>query len=438
MKSVRQLASEILIKNQRDGAYSTLSLNGVLKNAELPDAKDVSLLTMLVYGVIEHKLTLDYNLSLYLKSPLKKLHPAVLTFLRLGAYQILFADKIPDSAAVNESVKLAKQNGYAYAAGLINAVLRKISRNGLKLPEPSDVLKYLSVKYSCPEALISHYLEHYGEEKTEEILDASLGARPVYIRMNSLKTEEETLIKRLRDEGVTVSKTTLENAYSIENTGDITALSSYKEGLFHVQDLSSQLTVKLLDACPGETVVDCCSAPGGKTFTAAQYMKDRGKIFAGDIHEHKIRLISEGAMRLGFTSVVPVLSDAREISEKVKEADRVLCDVPCSGLGVIGRKPEIRYKDHEELKTLPPLQYDILSACAKMVKPGGTLVYSTCTLNPAENEEICDKFLSENPGFVLSDDEFYNLVKDGKYMTVFPSKNGGDGFFAAKFRRKEQ
>lgn len=437
MQSVRRLASEILMKNQRDGAYSTLSLNGVLKTASL-DPKDASLLTMLVYGVTEHQLTLDYNLSLYLKSPIKKLHPAVLTYLRLGAYQILFADRIPDSAAVNESVKLAKLNGHAYSAGLVNAVLREISRNGLRLPDPAEPIRFLSVKYSCPEALTAHFAKHYGVEKTKEILVSSLGSRPVFIRMNPLKTDEETLIKKLNASGVAVGKTTLENAYTVENIGDITALSAYKEGLFHVQDLSSQITAKLLGACPGETVADCCAAPGGKTFTIAQDMKDTGKIFAGDIHEHKIKLIAEGALRLGLSSVVPVLSDARELPEKVKAADRVLCDVPCSGLGVIGRKPEIRYKDPKEREGLPALQSAILAACSKMVKPGGTLLYSTCTLNPAENEAVCDQFLNENPGFVLSDDEFYNKVKNGKYMTVFPSINGGDGFFAAKFRRKDQ
>ena len=435
MSSARQSAADILMKMERDQAYSSLSIGNVLNTAPDLSAQDAALVTRLVYGVTERKLTLDYNLSLYLRQPLKKLHPQVLCYLRLGAYQILFADKIPLSAAVNESVQLAKQNGFAYASGMVNAVLRKVTSNGLCLPEPADTYRYLSVQYSCPEPLLRHLIGHYGVENTERHLAASNLARPLFIRCNTLRCTAQTLKDALLEEGVTVTPCEPEGCFLIGNAGNITALSAYQNGLFHVQDMSSQIAARLVGAKPGQTAADVCAAPGGKSFTVAEMMQDRGVLYSFDIYPHKTALIEAGARRLGIHCIQTVCADARRIAETVDAADAVLCDVPCSGLGVIGRKPEIRYKDPDSFAALPELQYEILNACAKIVRPGGVLVYSTCTLNPAENDQVCDRFLSEHQGFRISEDPYYRSVAGEKYMTLFASPSGGDGFFAARFER---
>lgn len=437
MKSARTLAVQALTKTDVGDAYSTLSLSSALNTAPDLSPADKALVTVLVYGVTQRRLTLDFILSRYLQKPLQKLHPTVLSALRVGAYQILFMDKIPASAAVNESVKTVKTSGCAYAAGLVNAVLRKVAANGLVLPPEADALRRLSVSYSCPTELLSKYIEWFGRITAEEILRVSLLPRPVFLRVNTCRTDAETLRTRLLDEGFDVSLCALDGALRLDRPGDLTRTKAYAEGLFHVQDLSSQQTVNLLGLIPGQTFADLCAAPGGKTFTAAEYLKNDGRVFSFDVYPHKCKLIEDGAARLGLSVVTPVLSDARAAVSHIPEADAVLCDVPCSGLGVIGRKPEIKYKDLTALSELPPLQYEILCAGAGIVRPGGTLVYSTCTLNPAENGDVCDRFLREHPDFTLADDKGYRGVCTGSYMTVIPSENGGDGFFAAKFKRKQ-
>ncbi|MBR5409199.1 MAG: 16S rRNA (cytosine(967)-C(5))-methyltransferase RsmB [Clostridia bacterium] len=436
METARSLAVETLKKAKLDGAFSTLSLSAALGRSAL-SAADKALASNLVYGVTARRLTLEYELSLYLAKPLSKLHPTVEASLLVGAYQLLFTDKIPVSAAVNESVKLVKAEGCAYAAGLVNAVLRKVAAAGLVLPDAKDKIQFLSIKYSCPPALISHFRRCYGEEAAVGILEASLVPRPIFVRVNTCKTDAQTLIERLSSEGVAASPCDLPGALRLDRPGDLTKLGSFQEGLFHVQDLSSQRTVSLIGLKPGDVFADLCAAPGGKAFTAAEILQNGSCVYACDIYEHKCALIRSGAERLGLTNVTPVLGDARNAAGHIPSADAVLCDVPCSGLGVIGRKPEIRYKDLSALSELPPLQYEILSAGAEIVRPGGTLVYSTCTLNPAENEEVCARFLREHPGFRLADDESYRAACTGDYMTVLPSPDGGDGFFAAKFKRED-
>lgn len=424
-RGARRLAADILVRIEKDGAYSTLTLREALRDAALPDQRDVSMVTRLVYGVTQRRITLDYNLALYLKQPLKKLPPPVLSVLRIGAYQILFSEKIPVSAAVNESVTLTRQIGFAYAAGLVNAVLRKLAAAGLVLPEATDRADCLSVKYSAPPWLVSHFSSAYGEACAESILAAFQEPRPLFIRHNSLKCTEEALCGALEEAGVSVEKTEVPGAFRLDGTGDITQLRAFRDGWFFVQDLSSQRCVQTLGAKPGETVIDCCAAPGGKTFSAAIAMENRGRVIACDLYEQKTRLIDSGARRLGVGIVQTICCDARELPQRLAPADRVLCDAPCSGLGVIGRKPEIRYKDPAEIAALPALQTEILCAGAALVKPGGTLVYSTCTLNPAENEDVCAAFLQAHPDFQPA----------GEAVTCFPHETGGDGFFIAAFTR---
>lgn len=378
--NARQLAYDCLLKIEQENSYSNLSIAGVLETSSLEGA-DKAFFTALVYGVIERKLTLDYNIDTYLKNP--KIKPQVRTILRLGAYQILFMDKIPDHAAINESVNLAKKHAN-YASGLTNAVLRKIASEGLKLPK-KDADNYLEIKYSCPNWLINMWNDAYGYENTIGILESSLGGKPVYKRV-----------------------------------------CPWDDSLFHVQDLSSQKCCEALGALPGETIYDMCAAPGGKSFTIAEIMNNEGKIQSFDIHPHRVKLIEDGAKRLGIEIISASVGDAEQFNPDLPLADRVLCDVPCAGLGVIGRKPEIRYKSVTNIEKLPNLQYNILINSARYIKIGGTLLYSTCSLNPMENENVVNRFINDNKGFELKE-----------MRTIFPQEFDCDGFFYAVIGRVE-
>ncbi len=434
MVNARQVAYDILLKTEKQGAYSNIILDSVLSKTKL-DTRDKSFVSALFYGVIERKLTIDYQLQKYLTKPLKKLKPDVLLMLRIGAYQILFMDKVPTSAAVNETVSLAKKNGCAYAAGLINAVLRKVDKAGLQLPENTDSAEYLSVRYSCPQWLVEKWITEYGHECAEGLLSASLGSPECFIRVNNVKTTEQDLISLFYEEGIICNRTDYENTLTIELKGkDIEQLNSFKKGLFHVQDLSCQLCVKALRVQQGQTVFDLCSAPGGKAYTIAETMQDSGQVFCFDIHKNRVDLINNGAKRLGLTSIKGAVSDASVFNEEIGSADRVLCDVPCSGLGIIRRKPEIKYKNKDELDSLPEIQLKILKNGSRYVKKGGILVYSTCTLSKDENEHVCMDFLKNNSNF----EALIPLpeISDEKFITLMPHESGGDGFFIAAFKRK--
>ena len=437
--SPRQKAFEILLKIHVSNAYSNLTLDTYLQKDNM-DSRDKAFISALVYGVCERQITLDYNLSRYLKQPIKKLKPEVLIILRLGAYQILFMDKVPVSAAINESVNLTKANKSAFASGLVNAVLRNVSKKGVVLPEENDK-NYLSVKYSCPEWLVNMWSEEYGRENTEDILSMSIGEVPVYIRVNTLKTTSDELFLLLKKEGVTAEKcTSIPDALVLKKQGSVENLECFKNGLFHVQDLSSQLCCKTLGAEAGDTVLDVCSAPGGKSFTISQYIKDCGSVISCDIYPSRVRLVESGAERLGISSISTEVSDASVYNKNFSQYDKVLCDVPCSGLGIIRRKPEIKYKSPEDIDKLHNLQYLILCITSRYVKNQGVLVYSTCSLNPRENTEVCRRFLRENKDFVLcdiQDADSFGKTED-KMLTVLPSKNDSDGFFIAKFMRKEE
>ncbi len=435
--SPRQKAFEILLRIHSANAYSNLTLDTYLQKENM-DVRDKAFISALVYGVCERQLTIDYNLSCYLKQPIKKLKPEVLIALRLGALQLLFMDKIPPSAAINESVNLVKNNKSSFASGLVNAVLRNVMKNGLQLPPESDK-NYPSVKYSCPEWLVNLWITSYGRENAEKILAHSLGEVPVYLRVNTTKVSADELIKLLADEDVVAEKCScLENALVLRKQGSIEKLEVFKKGLFHVQDLSSQLCASLLDAKEGDNVLDVCSAPGGKTFTICEYMNDKGSVTACDIYPARVKLIEDGAHRLGLNSVSAVVSDASVFNEGFRRFDKVLCDVPCSGLGIIRRKPEIKYKSPDDIDKLHNLQYLILCMTARYVKTGGRLVYSTCSLNPAENTAICNKFLSENKDFktaIIPDGDKFGIIEDNM-LTVMPHFNDTDGFFVAIFERK--
>lgn len=434
MKSARQIAFEVLIKMHRNDAYSNIELDSALKNSGL-DKRDCALVCALVYGVTERLITIDYNIEKHLTGRINKLKPEVLVILRLGAYQILFSDKIPNSAAVNESVKLAKNNRCAFAAGLCNAVLRAIGKSGLLLPDDKDMTEYLSVKYSFPRWLCEMWQDTYGEENAEGVMRTAAEKPPIYIKVNNLKTTSDELINIFKDEGVTAEPVKgFDSALQISDTGDIEKLSSYKNGLFHVQDLASQLCAKALEAKENMTVFDVCSAPGGKAFTVAEHMNNKGIIKAFDIHEHRVKLINNGAKRLGISIIEGKTGDAEQYDSSNGLADRVLCDVPCSGLGIVRRKPEIRYKEKILIDKLPLLQYRILENASNYVKTSGRLIYSTCTLNPVENEEVCKKFLQNHKEFKLVQ-PLNDINSTDGYITLMPHIHGTDGFFIAAFER---
>lgn len=436
MADPRQLALETLRKLLQNNSYSNLSIAGALRSSDLSGA-DKSFYTTCVYGVLERKITLDYNLAQSLRQPLKKLNPTVYAILLLGAYQILFLEKVPDHAAINESVKLTRKNGVGFASGLCNAVLRSVAKEGLRLPNAPEPLpregedlseeaaQYYSVLYSVPVPLLTLWVGAYGLEKTEGILKDALGPRPLTVRVNTTKTTAQALRERLETAGVrAVPHEHVRDALVLEEAGDVSALPAFQEGLFHVQDAASQLCCENLAAGPGMRVYDLCAAPGGKSCTLAEHMGDTGTVEAFDLYEKRVGLIEENARRLGLSSVKAAVGDATVFDPERPLADRVLCDVPCAGYGDIGRKPEIRFRDPGLVDNLPPLQYDILNNAEKYLAPGGRLVYSTCSLNPAENEAVAERFLQEHPQCRL-------LFR----KTYFPQDYQCDGFFNAVFEK---
>lgn len=437
MKSARQIAFEALLKVHKDGAYSNLVVDSMLKDNPELDERDKSFICNIVYGTLDRLILIDYNLGLYLNQPVKKLKPELHTVLRMGTYQLLFMDKVPSRAAVNESVNLAKVNKSNFAASMVNAVLRRISDNGLRLPECADNdPEYLAIKYSCPQWLISLWIDAYGYDNAVSLAEKALEAPPLVIRCNTTKISTDELIQKLAEEGVAAEKTDVSpDALIINSSGAVDELEAYKSGLFHAQDLASQICCKAVDAKPGDTVFDLCSAPGGKAFTIAQMMENTGVVRAFDIYQSRVELIKNGALRLGLTNVFSYLSDASIFNENYGFADKVLCDVPCSGLGIIRRKPEIRFKKSEDIDNLPDLQYRILCNATRYLKEGGRLIYSTCTLNPKENSEVCDRFLIEHPEFSAVDvlPSLPRYGNEKKYLTLMPHIHSTDGFFVAVF-----
>ncbi|MCH5303594.1 MAG: 16S rRNA (cytosine(967)-C(5))-methyltransferase RsmB, partial [Ruminococcus sp.] len=308
------------------------------------------------------------------------------------------------------------------------------------LPDKSkDFVYYLSIKYSCPQEIVKLFVNSYGKENTEDILKSVFGRPNLCARVNTLKISADKLIDELTNEGVEVEKSLLDaNALVLKNTGSIERLKAFKEGKLYIQDLASQLCVKALNPKRGDIMLDICSAPGGKSFTSAQYMNNRGKIFAFDIYDHKLKLINKTAERLGINCIITDIRDAENDKRELPLADKVLCDVPCSGLGIMNRKPEIRYKEDILNPELPDLQYKILCNSSRFVAVGGTLIYSTCTLNPSENGKNAEKFLKEHTNFqpLKLDLNVNRLIDEPENMlTLFPHINNTDGFFISAFRR---
>ncbi|MED9970972.1 MAG: 16S rRNA (cytosine(967)-C(5))-methyltransferase RsmB [Ruminococcus sp.] len=442
MANPRNIALQVLLKIENDKAYSNIALNNAVRESGIGGV-DSAFVSALVYGVLERQITLDYIIKQHSKIPLRKIETKTKLILRMGIYQLVYMDRVPDSAAVNESVNLAKKHRLNKSAGFINGVLRSVTRAEprLALPQTDDKIYCLSVKYSAPQELVRLWQKSYGEENAEKLLEALSGRPRIFARVNTLKTTAEELAVKLGEQGVECEiSNVLENALVLSRTGSIEKLGCYREGLFHIQDLSSQLCVCFLDPKPREVVLDVCSAPGGKAATAAQYMNNRGRIFACDLYDHKLRLIKANARRLGIDIISEVRRDAAAADVNLPRAGKILCDVPCSGLGILSRKPEIRCKSDLIDNDLPALQYKILCQSAKNLEVGGRLVYSTCTLNPAENNENAARFLREHPCFrgvpLKLPEGISRAVDEKEYeITLMPHTAGCDGFYTAVFER---
>ena len=400
--NARQTAAAALLDTQRRGSYSNLVLEPWLRGEAL-SLQDRAFATALFYGVLERSITLDWVIAHYSRTPPGKLEPEVLTALRLGALQLMEFPSVPPAAAVSESVEVVRALGKGKAAGLVNGVLRAMAQGNCAAPPPKDKLTALSVEYAVPAPLIQMWRKAYGHDTALEILRGSRGPAPTFLRVNTVRTTAAALENRLRADGIESREVPgVENALELLTPVPIGGMAAFREGLFHVQDISSQLCAAALAPRPGMAVLDLCAAPGGKTFTLAELMEDRGQVTARDIYPHRVKLVAEGAARLGLSSVVPEVWDAL-VPDPASERkyDRVLCDAPCSGFGTLRRKPEIRYKPLDSLDGLPKLQYNILENASHYLKAGGRLVYSTCTLSPAENQGVVERFLREHPEFTV-------------------------------------
>lgn len=435
MDKAREAAVFALERTRRDGAWSS-ALSDAMKTKYDLDSRSLSLAVSISLGVLQSTALLDYYIDLNSKSA-SKIEPKVRDIMRSGAYQLIFMDKIPASAAVNESVELCKKLGYSRASGFCNAVLRKIASCADKLPEPpgKGTAKYLSVKYSHPQQLAQYIIDRRGYDAAEAFLAADNTIPDTCLQVNTLKITPDELMARLLAESIPCSMHPwLPNC--IVTAGSVSSMPGFGEGLFYVQDPAAKCAVLAAALEPGMYVLDSCAAPGGKSFAAAIAMRNEGSIDSCDLHDKKIRLISEGAQRLGLSCINAFPHDARAAFDR--QYDAIIADVPCSGYGVIRKKPEIRYKPLEDSASMPAIQAAILENLSQYVKPGGVIVYSTCTVLERENEDVVKAFLRAHAefsaeGFTLPNGE---TAADG-YMTFWPDIHGTDGFFVSKLRRNK-
>ena len=435
--SARREALSVLTACRVRGAWADAALGPRLAGLAPADA---GLCSRIVYGVIQNEALLDFYLSRYCTQKLERLQPPLADILRIGAYQILFLDRVPDSAAVHTSVELAKGAGRGPAAGLVNAVLRRLSREKDALPDlpAEDRAEYLALRYSHPLWLTRRLIALLGDEEAEAYLRLDNAAVPTVIQRNPLRCTAGELTESLREDGVSLTPHSwLPDCWQISGGGSPEDMPAFRQGWFQVQDAAARAAVLAAGLKPGDRVLDVCAAPGGKSFAAAMAMEDRGEIVACDIHRHKLELIEKGAERLGLQCVRPALADGRETREEWREGfDAVLCDVPCSGLGIIRKKPDVRYKDPALLAGLPAVQRAILDNARRYVKPGGVLLYATCTILPEENQDVTEDFLSRRDEFRR---EGFSLpggkeAEDGS-LTLWPQRHGTDGFYICRMRR---
>ena len=436
--TARRLAFHSLLKCYNDKKYSNIEIDSVIKKNNM-DPREKALFTAIVYGVIEKRIMLDFIISVLAQRPVGKIEPAVMTSLEMGIYQILFFDRVPDSAACNESVEITKRISGLGAASFVNAVLRKTVR--IK-DSAEDIYKHLegneykSIKYSVPVWMIEVFEKSYGAEKAEEILRNFEAKSYMTLRTNTLRTDRDALIKLLCDGGINAEPCgEVKNGIRLLRSASAEHLNSVCDGLYIVQDTASQLAVEKLDIQKGDFIIDCCACPGGKSISAAFCAENVGTVISMDLHKNKLSLIEKSASAMGIDIIKTMAHDGTSpLEDYIGKADKVICDVPCSGFGVIHKKPDIRHKLPVDIQRLPEVQYKILTASSRYLRPGGKLLYSTCTLNKCENDDITAKFLSENPNFRRASGE-------AEGCTLFPTVKDGiilnDGFFTDILERVE-
>lgn len=447
MENPRESALDVLIKVDKKEELSHIAINNVLEKYQFSEKRDRAFFTRLVEGTLERQITIDYVGDQFSKTKIRKCKPLIRALLRMGIYQILYMDQVPDSAACNEAVKLAKKRGFSRLSGFVNGVLRNISRNKDTIKYPSkdkNLVKYLSVTYSIPEWIIRFFMKTYDNETVEKMIASYLEEKKTTLCCLVSKGGKDVIAKELSDEGVTVEDGDLiDNAIKIKDYDFLYRLRAFREGKCYVQDESSMLCAKLAGVKEGDFVMDLCSAPGGKSIYVADQLRGSGKVLSRDLTEYKTDLIEDNIDRMGFTNMTSEVFDATILDEEhIEAADVVIADVPCSGLGIMGKKNDIKYHISEEgMNDLTKLQRQIMENAVQYVKHGGTLIYSTCTINPAENEEnfrwIVDNFDFEAVDLreELPENLKIDTAKDG-YIQLLPGIHPCDGFFIGKLRRK--
>lgn len=422
----REAALEAMRRMRRAGDFSSDAVDGVITQSAL-EPREAAFCTRIVRETLQNLCFIDYYLNLWSNTPTKRLEPAVLDILRISAAQLLFMDRVPPSAAVNEGVKLCAKSGCKRASGLVNSVLRRVSEHRDALPEITGegTAEYLSTRYSHALWQVRELIERRGYDGARSVLERNNAEPPLTLQTNTIRTTAEELADMLRAAGFEPVAGASPGELRLRGAGRADLLPGYSEGLFYVQDGAARLAVRESGVKPGMTVLDACAAPGGKSFGAAIQMNGAGRIISCDVQEKKLRRISDGAARLGLNCIETRRMDARRPAEElIGAADVVIADAPCSGLGVIAKKPEIRFKSESDLEALPGIQLDILRGLAECVKPGGTLLYSTCTLRKCENEDVIAAFLSENSGFEVQE-----------MRTLWPDIDDSDGFFVCRMVR---
>ena len=425
--NAREIVLSALYKMEQEGAYFNIVLKETLNRVSDTDRRFA---TELMYGVIKRRLTLDYIIMRFSKIKMKKMTPWVRNILRMGIYQIYFMDKIPHSAACNESVKQAKKHAHTSAVRFVNGVLRNAARgiDTIEYPSKENTVEYLSIFYSYPQWMVEKLLSQYGKDECEKILKACNAPSSPTLRVNRLKNNREELAERLQTEGIqTKNDELLPDCLHIEGRLNINRSSAYQDGRYSLQGIGSMQAVLSLDPKPSEIVMDICAAPGGKSCYIAERMQNQGEVFAFDLHPHKIPLIEQSAARLGIDIITAQTQDGTHLMPQYKErADRVLADVPCSGLGVIASKPDIKWTHQEsDIAALAEIQSQILDNACEYVKPGGILLYSTCTILKEENEEQVSRFLARHTEFKKCEEKL-----------LLPHKDAGTGFYICNMRKK--
>ena len=425
----RELVLGILLEVTRDGEYSHVALRNVLTKYQYLEKRERAFITRVTEGTLEHMIELDYIINQFSKVKVNKMKPVIRNILRSGVYQLKYMDSVPNSAVCNEAVKLAVKKGFTNLKGFVNGVLRSIERNldQITYPDESDVQEFLSVKYSMPKWILGQWLLKYDRETVETMLQDFQKEKPTTIRCNLNVTTKEELVRSLGEEGVRVEEHPyLSYALKISGYDYLADLKSFQEGWFYVQDISSMLVAEIAAPKEGDRVIDVCAAPGGKALHVSELLRGSGHVEARDLTDYKVNLIRENIERSGMTNMEAVRWDATVLDEgAIETADIVIADLPCSGLGVLGKKTDLKYKMTEQMQSdLVVLQRDILSKVKAYVKPGGTLVYSTCTIHEAENEGNVEWFLNENTEFELESSR-----------QLLPGVHESDGFFIAKFKK---